>query len=149
MAESSRPVLYLMVCGAPTAADVETGVRKAQDAGWRVCVIASPAGRRFIDTERIGAVTGFPVRWDYKMPGEADILPRADGVIVAPATLATTCKFAAGIADTLVVSLLCELLGFDVPILLVPLLKPELARHPAFGEALDRLGQAGVRHGRL
>src|SRR4051812_18736705 len=116
MVESDRPVLYLMACGAPTAADVETGVRSAQAAGWRVCVIASPMGRRFLDEEGVAALTGFPVRSDYKMPGEDDLLPRADAVIVAPATLGTVAKFAAGIADTLVVSLLCELLGFGVPI---------------------------------
>jgi phosphopantothenoylcysteine synthetase/decarboxylase len=110
-----------------------------------VCVIASPVGRRFLAEREVAELTGFPVRSDYKMPGEGDALPQADAVIVAPATLGTTCKFAAGIADTLVVSLLCELLGFGVPILLVPLLKPQLAAHPAFGEALDRLGKAGVR----
>jgi hypothetical protein len=37
--------LYLVACAAPAAADAESLVRLAQDAGWRVCVLTSPMGQ--------------------------------------------------------------------------------------------------------
>ncbi|MEV6860089.1 hypothetical protein AB0M44_03640 [Streptosporangium subroseum] len=43
------------------------------------------------------------------------------------------------------VGLLCETMGFDTPILPVPLLKGALARHLAFGRSLDALREMGVR----
>jgi phosphopantothenoylcysteine synthetase/decarboxylase len=92
-------VLYLVVCGAPAAADVELLVRLAQDAGWHVCVLTSPMGRRFVDVDRLTSLTGEPVRSDYRLPNEPNELPAADAVIVAPATFNTVNKWATGIAD--------------------------------------------------
>ncbi|MDN3358802.1 flavoprotein [Actinomadura sp. DC4] len=82
-------VLYLVVCAAPAAADVESLARLALDAGWRVYVLTSPAGRRFADVDRLASLTGEPVRSDYRLPGEPKQLPAADAVIVAPATFNT------------------------------------------------------------
>lgn len=79
------------------------------------------------------------------MPGEAPALPPADVVVVAPATFNTINKWATGIADTFAASLLCELMGFDVPMLAVPLLKDTLARHVAFHHSLEVLRSMGVR----
>lgn len=138
-------VLYVVVCAAPAAADVEALVRLAQSAGWRARVITSPMGRRFIDADRLAELTGEPVRSEYRMPDEPDELPAADAVIVAPATFNTINKWACGIADTFAVGLLCELTGLDVPIVAVPLLKNALARHIAFGANLDALRSMGVR----
>jgi phosphopantothenoylcysteine synthetase/decarboxylase len=140
-----RRVLYLVVCAAPVAADVESLVRLAQGAGWRVCVLTSPMGRRFVDVDRLTSLTGEPVRSDYRMPDEPNELPVADAVIVAPATFNTVNKWAAGIADTFVVGLLCELMGFGVPIVAVPLLKDALARHVAFAANVEVLRSMGVQ----
>ncbi|MEV0401246.1 flavoprotein [Actinoallomurus sp. NPDC050550] len=138
-------VLYVVVCAAPAAADVDALVRLAQSAGWRICVIASPMGRRFIDADRLAELTGEPVRSEYRMPDEPNALPAADAAIVAPATFNTINKWATGITDTFAVGLLCELTGFGVPIVAVPLLKEALARHVAFGPNLDALRSMGVR----
>lgn len=79
------------------------------------------------------------------MPWEASNgLPVADAVVVAPATFNTINKWAAGMADSFAVSLLCELMGFGVPILAVPLLKDALARHLAFAQSVDALQMMGV-----
>jgi phosphopantothenoylcysteine synthetase/decarboxylase len=138
-------VLYIIVCAAPPAADVEVLVRLAQEAGWRVFVITSPMGLRFVDADRLTDLTGEPVRSEFRMPGEQNGMPAADAVIVAPATFNTINKWAGGIADTFAVGLLCELMGFNVPIVAVPLLKDALARHIAFGANLDALRAMGVR----
>ncbi|WP_433464714.1 flavoprotein [Spirillospora sp. CA-128828] len=142
---TSRGVLYLVVCAAPAASDAETFVKLAQDSGWRVVVIATPMGLRFIDSRRLAALTGGPVRSEFRMPGEPNELPTADAVVVAPATFNTINKWAAGFADTFAVSLLCELMGFGVPIVAAPLLKDALARHPVFTGNVETLRRAGVR----
>ncbi|HXA62342.1 MAG TPA: flavoprotein, partial [Streptosporangiaceae bacterium] len=93
--DDRQRVLYLVVCAAPAAADVEAFVRLAQGAGWWVCVIASPFGLRFIDADRLAAVTGEPVRSEFRMPSESSNgLPAADAVVVAPATFNTINKWA-------------------------------------------------------
>ena len=142
---TSDRVLYIVVCAAPAASGIEDLVLLAQAAGWRVFVIATPLGLRFIDTDRLASLTGGPVRSEWRMPGEAKALPPAEAVIVAPATFNTINKWATGITDTFAVGLLCELTGFGVPIVAVPLLKDALARHVAFGPNLDALRSMGVR----
>lgn len=143
--DREQRVLYVVVCAAPAAADVHALVRLAQGAGWRVCVITSPMGRRFVDADRLADLTGEPVRSEYRMPDEPNELPAANAGIVAPATFNTINKWACGIADTFAVGLLCELTGLGVPIVAAPLLKDALARHVAFGANLDVLRSMGVR----
>ncbi|MFC6087380.1 flavoprotein [Sphaerisporangium aureirubrum] len=138
-------VLYVVVCAAPAAADVHTLVTLAQEAGWRVVVITTPMGARLVDVAEIERLTGDRVRSQFRMPGEPDQLPPADAVIVAPATFNTMNKWANGIADNFAVGLLCELMGFGVPIVAAPLLKEELARHIAFRRSLDALREMNVR----
>ncbi|RAY15263.1 flavoprotein [Actinomadura craniellae] len=139
-----RRILYVVVCAAPAAADVEVFVRLAQSAGWRVFVISSPLGRRFVDVHSLASLTGEAVRSEFRMPGESKGMPSADAV-VAPATFNTVNKWATGITDTFAVGLLCELMGFGVPILAVPQLKDALARHVAFERNLEVLRSMGVR----
>jgi len=110
-----------------------------------VCVVTSPMGRRFADVDRLSTLTGEPVRSDYRMPNEPNELPTADALIVAPATFNTVNKWATGITDTFAVGLLCELMGFGIPIVAVPLLKDALARHVAFAANVEVLRSMGVR----
>jgi len=142
--EATR-VLYTVVCAAPAASSVDEFVRLAQDAGWTVRAITTPMGERFVDTDKLAHLTGDRVRIGFRMPDEPDELPNADAVVVAPATFNTINKWAAGITDTFATGLLCELTGVGVPILAVPLLKAELARHLAFERSLEVLRAMGVR----
>jgi hypothetical protein len=50
-----------------------------------------------------------------------------------------------GHADNFAVGLLCEMVGYGVPVVVVPHCKPQLASHPAFGASLDTLHSMGVR----
>ncbi|MCW2876435.1 MAG: hypothetical protein JWQ95_535 [Sphaerisporangium sp.] len=139
-----RGVLYIVSCAAPAAASVQRLVVLAHEAGWTVRVITTPMGTQFVDAAELENLTGDRVRSDYRMPDEPNELPSADAVVVAPATFNTINKWAGGIADTFAVGLLCELMGFGVPIVAVPLLKDALARHLAFGRSLDALREMGV-----
>ena len=129
----------------PAASSVDDLVSRALADDWVVRVIATPMGERFIDGPLLAAMTGDRVRTEFRMPDEPDELPKADAVVVAPATFNTINKWAAGVTDTFAAGLLCELTGVGVPILAVPLVKDELARHVAFGQSLKVLRGMGVR----
>jgi len=138
-------VLYLVICAAPPAQHMHHFIPVLQAAEWDVCVIATPQATRWIQIPNLEVLTGHSVRTDYKLPGEADPLPKADALLVMPATFNTINKWAQGIGDTLVSSLLCECLGRGTPpIVLVPCLKMDLVRHPAFAKSISVLRECGV-----
>jgi phosphopantothenoylcysteine decarboxylase len=140
----SPGVLYALVCGSPMARDVGILVDHAQRDGWEVCVITTPDGRKFVDVAALQRQTGHPVRTDYKNPGDPDVLPPADAMIVAPATVNTVNKWAAGITDTLVLGLLVEGYGYGVPTAVVPYTNRVMALHPTLHESLAKLRDWGV-----
>lgn len=137
-------VLYVIACGSPAAGRVGVLVELAQREGWDVCVITTPDGRKFVDVDELAAQTGFPVRSTFKEPAEPDLLPPADAMVVAPATVNTITKWSAGIADTLALGLLVEGLGKGLPIAALPYTNRAMAAHPAFGESIARLRSWGV-----
>jgi phosphopantothenoylcysteine synthetase/decarboxylase len=137
-------VLYVIACGSPAARRVGTLVDLAHRDGWDVCVVVSPDGRKFIDIPALANQTGHPVRSDYKNLGDPDVLPEADAMIVAPATVNTINKWAAGIADTLPLGLIVEGLGKGIPLVALPYTNAAMAAHPAFNESVARLRSWGV-----
>ncbi len=144
--QSGARTLYVIVCGAGPAADVATLVQLAQLRGWRVCVATTPAGREFVEAGELERLTGYPVRTEFRKPSDPEpSWPMADAILVAPATINTVCKWAAGIADNLVLSMLFECMGVDVPVVVAPNVNPALARHPAFQRSVADLQSWGVR----
>jgi phosphopantothenoylcysteine decarboxylase len=137
-------VVYVVVCGSVVARDVGRLVTLVQSRGYRVCVVATPDGRKFIDVPALAILTGNPVRSSYKNPGDPDVLPDPDALIVAPATVNTVNKWAAGIADTLALGLLVESQGRGLPIIAMPFTNNAMARHPAFRQNLTRLAEWGI-----
>ena len=140
----SPGVLYILACGSPMARDVGILVSLAQQDGWEVCVVTTPDGRKFVDVPALQVQTGHPVRSYYKAPGEPDSLPAPDAMIVAPATVNTVNKWAAGITDTLVLGLRVEAYGFGIPTAVVPYTNRVMALHPALHESLAKLRDWGV-----
>ena len=107
-------------------------------------MLTTPAGRKFAYLAVLERLTGHPVRSAYKNPGEPDVLPGADAIIVAPATVNTINKWAAGICDTLALGILVEAIGKELPIVAVPFTNRAHAAHPAFAENLAKLRSWGV-----
>ena len=140
----SGPVLYAVVCGSPASHGVGTLVSLAQQRGWDVCVVATPDALKWLDIPSLVNRSGHPVRHRYKYPGDPDVLPAAEAMIVAPATVNTVNKWAAGIADTLALGLIVEGLGLGLPIVAVPYTNRAMAAHPAFGESIERLRSWGI-----
>lgn len=145
MANEARPVLYIVACGGRPAGQLSRFVRRQQAQGWEVCVIATPAALKFMDTTELVELTGHVVRSDYKQPDEPDVLPPADAMAVAPATFNTINKWAGGISDTLALGLLNEAIGLGLPVVAVPTANVALARHPAFVASVATLRSWGAQ----
>jgi hypothetical protein len=140
----SPPVLYVIACAAPPAAGVGELVGLAQQRGWDVCVLTTPSARPFTDVAALERQTGHPVRSEYKDPGQPDVLPSADAIIVAPATVNTINKWAAGICDTLALGILVESFGKRLPVVALPSTNRAHAAHPVFTGNLGTLRSWGV-----
>ena len=138
-------ILYLVIGGAPAPEGLPALVSACQGAGWRVVVFSTPMGTRFADLAELERLTGRPVRSEFRMPGTGEPTPPADAVLACPITFGSVNKFANGIADNFAVGLLCETVGYGVPVTIVPHCKPQLASHPAFGASLSALRGMGVR----
>src|SRR5260370_41992687 len=145
-ASNARGALHIISCAASSATLVPNLVRQAQTASWEVCVITTPQGTKFIDSPLLEKLTGYPVRSEYKRPEDPDVLPRADAIVVFPATFNTMNKWALGISDNLALGLLCEFTGLKKPILAVPVVRKDggLDAHPAFMKNVRMLKRYGV-----
>ncbi len=137
-------VVHVLVTGSPMAAYVDRLIDLVHAEEWTVCVVASPDGRKFIDAEALEAKTGYPVRSEYKRPGDPDAVPPPAGLIVAPLTCNSLAKWAAGISDTLPLGLLVEGFGRGLPIVAVPAANKPLISFPAVQAAIRNLSDWGV-----
>ena len=145
MPGDDRSVLYLVISGAPAPEGLASLVMMLQSAGWQVMVFSTPMGTRFADVAELERLTGEPVRWEYRMPGTGSRMSPADVVLACPLSFNSVNKFAYGHADNFAVGLLCEMVGYGVPVVVVPHCKPQLASHPAFGASLETLRGMGVQ----
>ncbi len=140
-------VLYVVTCAARSIEpmNIEDFIELAQVALWDVYVIATPQATKFINLSMLEKLTGHPVRSEYRHPEEANSLPIADAIIVAPTTFNTINKWATGITDTLALGVLCEYMGLGTPIVTIPCVPQDsLARHPVFKKNMALLKEYGV-----
>jgi phosphopantothenoylcysteine synthetase/decarboxylase len=137
-------VLTVIVCGAGPASEAGTLVKLAQQHGWTVQVIATPAALAFADAVGLEALTGSAVRSAYRSPGEPRSL-KADAVIVAPATYNTISKCALGISDTYALGILAEAVSLPIPVVILPFVNSALASRRPFRHSVDQLRGEGAR----
>ena len=139
--QQEKKVLYTIICASSSAPLAENLLVQAQTRGWDVCVITTPQGNKFFDIPVFEKLTQYPIRSEYKHPKEPDVLPRADAIVVFPATFNTINKWANGISDTLAVGILCEYMGLGYPIIAVPCFRTGggLDGHPVFFRSIDFL----------
>ncbi|QUX29084.1 flavoprotein [Nocardiopsis akebiae] len=135
---SEQKTLYIVVCAAGPASEVGTLVGLAQDRGWTVQVMATPAAVSFIDVEALEKQTGRPVRSQHRAPGDPRS-PKADAIIIAPATFNTINKLANGIADNYVLDVVSEAIGLGVPIIILPFVNSAYASRTPFKTSVEKL----------
>jgi phosphopantothenoylcysteine decarboxylase len=141
---TSRGVLALVVCAAPPVLRIDELIELLQQDGWTVCLTATPTAATWIDRKALARQTGYPVRVDWRKPGDPEPHPPATAVVVVPATFNVINKWALGISDTLALGILNEALGADIPVYAYPNVKAELAAHPSYERHLQLLREAGV-----
>ena len=135
--------LYIVVCAAGPAPDVGILVGMAQEEGWTVQVIATPAALSFIDVEALEKQTGRPVRHTHRKPGQPRS-PKADAIIIAPATFNTINKLANGIADNYALDVVNEAIGLGVPTVILPFVNSAYANRTPFKVSIKKLRSENV-----
>lgn len=144
---TSSRVLYLLGCAAPPVLDVADVVRRAQADGWDVCVGLTETAALWLDDQlpALEAQTGHPVRSAVRTPWDAEVWPRADVAVLAPATLNTVNAAALGLTPHFVGGYVAEAIGRRWPLLVMPCVNSAYATHPQFGRSIGTIREAGVQ----
>lgn len=139
-------VLYLFGSAAPPVFDVDTVIRDAQARGFDVCLGLTPTAARWLGDRLPGleGLTGHPVRSEYKLPGEPDVWPKADVIVVAPATFNTVNAWALGLTRDFVVGVVAEGIGKGIPMVAMPCVNAAYVRHRQFERSVQELREMGV-----
>lgn len=141
---SDQKTLYVVVCAAGPASQVGTLVSLAREQGWAVQLLATPAAVSFIDVEGLEKQSGRPVRSRHRAPGEPRS-PKADAVVIAPATFNTINKLATGIADNYALDVVNEAIGLGVPTVILPFVNSAYADRAPFRASVEKLREERVR----
>lgn len=138
--------LYLFGSAAPPVFDVAAAIRDAQQRGFDVCLGLTPTaacwlGDQLVELERL---TGHLVRSEYRLPGEPDVWPKADVILVAPATFNTVNAWALGITREFVVGVVAEGIGKGIPLAVMPCVNAAYVQHRQFERSVAELREMGV-----
>jgi Flavoprotein len=138
--------LYFFGSAAPPVLHVAEPISAAQADGWDVCLGLTPMAAEWLgeQIDELEQLTRHPVRSSYKRPGQPDVWPPADAIVLAPATFNTINQWAAGITSTFVIGVVAEAIGKRIPITTMPCVNRAYVEHPAFDRSIDTLRDAGV-----
>ncbi|MGW1410403.1 flavoprotein [Streptomyces sp. NPDC002403] len=138
--------LYLFGSAAPPVFEVAEVIGDAQARGWDVCLGLTPTAARWLGEQlpELERLTGHPVRSEYKLPGEPDVWPPADAILLAPATFNTVNAWAFGLTASFVVGVVAEGIGKRIPTVTMPCVNAAYVQHPAFDRSVETLRGAGV-----
>jgi phosphopantothenoylcysteine decarboxylase len=139
-----RPVVTLIVCGAPLTLRTPDVLRALHNEGWQPRVIGTSASEGWLDADAVTELTGVPPQFDFRAPTLAKRDDPPAAVVVCPATFNTINKAAAGAADTYALAQICEALGMRLPMLVVPMVNNKLWGHPAWVGSLASFRSAGA-----
>ncbi|MER6076140.1 flavoprotein [Streptomyces sp. NPDC001817] len=144
---TTNRVLYLFGSAAPPVFDIAQAAKDAQARGFEVCLGLTPTAARWLAPQlaELERLTGYPVRSEYKMPGEPDAWPKADVIAVAPATFNTINEWALGLTHDFVVGVVAEGIGKNIPMVVMPCVNAAYVRHRQFERSVAELRDMGVR----
>ena len=136
--------LYVVTCATLAARYLDAMLVLAKGQGWNTWVIGTLQSREFIDIPKIERITGNPTEFEYRHPDTPRKRPKADAVAVVGASFNMVNKWAYGIADNLALSLLSEVIGYDIPVALLPFVNEAMSKYPALDQSIETLRQLGV-----
>ncbi|MGH4028942.1 flavoprotein [Actinomycetota bacterium Odt1-20B] len=139
-------VLYLFGSAAPPVFDVAKVIEDAQQRGFDVCLGLTPTAARWLEEslDGLAALTGHPVRWEYKRPGEPDAWPKADVIAFAPATFNSINSWALGLTHDFVIGVVAEGIGKGIPLVAMPCVNAAYVQHRQFERSVVALREMGV-----
>ena len=146
-----EPVIGLVCCAAGGVEHVrERFVLPALTRGWRVAVTLTPVAATWLrangEVDRLAEVTGYPVRWERRLPWEESPHPPISCYAVVPASANTVARLALGLTDNQALTQVCEAIGGRrTPVVVFPRINAAHAGQPAWETHLDALRRAGVR----
>jgi hypothetical protein len=143
---TSSRVLYLFGSAAPPVFDVAGVIEDAQGRGFEVCLGLTPAAGRWLGGQlgELERLTGYPVRSEYKAPGEPDVWPKADVIVFAPATFNSVNSWALGLTREFVVGVVAEGIGKGIPMVAMPCVNAAYVQHRQFERSVEELRSMGV-----
>jgi hypothetical protein len=125
----SKPILYIVGCGAGPVKDITKLVSLAADA-WKVQVLLTPAGETMVSDE------GLP-----RLQSSREAPP--DAIIIAPATFNTVNKLALGICGNRVLDILQPRIRC-VPTVVVPFANAGYQNRHPFVKSIKALREEGL-----
>lgn len=140
--------ILLGVCGGIAAYKAADLVRRLREAGAEVRVVVTAHAEAFVAPLTFQALSGQPVRQALFDPaheaamGHIELARWPDLVLVAPATANLMAKYAQGLSDDLLTTLL---LATDRPVALAPAMNRMMWGHPATQLNLSVLRARGVQ----
>ncbi|MFE7112880.1 flavoprotein [Streptomyces sp. NPDC057575] len=138
--------LYLLGSAAPPVLEIASVIEAAQSRGYDVCLGLTPSAARWLAPQLadLEQLTGHPVRSEYKAPMAADVWPRADVALFAPATFNTINSWALGLTSSFVVGFAAEAIGKGIPLVTMPCVNAAYAQHRALDRSITELREMGV-----
>jgi phosphopantothenoylcysteine synthetase/decarboxylase len=135
--------VYLMISGAATAhraGELIAGLSASFDP---IFVLQTPNAHRVISPRDLARIPGAQVIESYF---DARILPRPmpGTVLFAPCNFNSLNKLAAGIADSLALSITAEMIGFGQKVVVALSLNEPLFAHPIVRQSIATLTRWGV-----
>ena len=141
--------ILVCVCGGIAAYKVATVVSRVVQAGGEVTVAMTEAATRFITPLTFQALSGRPVftsqwdKFDQADPQHVRMAEGLDAALVAPCTMNTLARLAAGFTDDAVTTALSAIDRTRVPVLLAPSMNAEMWSQPATRRNLGILSDDG------
>ena len=142
----TSPILYLFGSAAPPVFDVASVIEDAQERGFDVCLGLTPTANHWLGDQlpALEALTGHPVRSEYKLPGEPDVWPKADVIAFAPATFNSVNSWALGLTHDFVIGVVAEGIGKRIPTVAMPCVNAAYVQHRQFERSVAELREMGV-----
>lgn len=139
----SYDTLYLLVSGAATARRIPELLAALIPTFASVVTVLTPNAQQVVSKRELALVPGHRVVESYF---DEAILPRPpEGVVlIAPCSFNTLNKLAAGIADSLALSIAAEAIGRRTPVVVALSLNDPLWRHPRTSQSILILRAWGV-----
>lgn len=130
--------IYLIVTGAGTARRIPALLDGLVQLAPKVMTVLTPSAHRVVSQRELALVPGHTIVESYF---DGTILPRPPRgvVLVAPCTFNTLNKLAAGIADSLALSITAEAIGRRTPVVIAVSANLPLWAHPKSAESVATL----------